>query len=100
MLVMASIEEVLKLARLARLSVEPAAQEKLAHEFEGLVAYIGQLDALSIDTKSAPRVPVVHNRFRTDEALHLPGAMTKAITAQFPQREGDSLSVKKILSHD
>ncbi len=97
---MASADDVKKLAQLARVSVPEADLERFAKEFDGILAYVGQLDALSIDTKGNKDVPKLHNVMREDGTPHEKGLWTEKLASQFPDREGDSLSVKQIISHD
>jgi len=97
---MATGDDVKKLAQLSRVSVPDADLEKFAKEFDGILAYVGQLDALSIEMKGAKDVPQLHNVMREDGVPHEKGLWTEKLASQFPDREGDSLSVKQIISHD
>lgn len=97
---MASIEDVKKLASLARLSIPEDMLEARAAEFDRIVAYIAQLDELHIKTDVLPTVPALRNVFRDDGEPTPPGTWTEKLTGMFPEREGDRLSVKKIISHD
>jgi aspartyl-tRNA(Asn)/glutamyl-tRNA(Gln) amidotransferase subunit C len=97
---MASTEEVRHLASLARLSLPEETLPALAAEFDSILAYIGQLDELSLDRSATPAIPAVHNAFREDVHPNVPGAYTDAITAQFPERDGDLLSVPQVIAHD
>lgn len=92
-------EAVKRLAALARLTLPPERLEAFTQEFEHILAYVGQLDELSVSAKGEPHTPYV-NVFREDGPAREPGTYTKAITAQFPRKEGDQLSVKPIISHD
>ena len=96
---MASADDVKKLAALARIGVGEAELEKFAAEFDGILAYVGQLDALSVDTKERV-LPAVRNVMREDGEPHPEGAFTEALAKQFPERQGNYLSVKQIISHD
>lgn len=96
----ASPEDVKKLAALARLAVSEEELPKLAAEFDSILAYIGQLDELSLDMKGGPRLTDIQNAFREDGAPHEKGAYTKALVDAFPQKDGDALSVKQIIVND
>jgi aspartyl-tRNA(Asn)/glutamyl-tRNA(Gln) amidotransferase subunit C len=99
---MATSEDVTKLAALARISVPESELEKFATEFDAILKYVGQLEELKVtqgDKGSEPLLPYT-NIFRADENPHEPGKFTEKIAEQFPTREGDSLSVKQIISHD
>jgi len=97
---MATTEEVRKLATLARIKIGDAELEKFTSEFDAILAYIGQLEELHIPQDLAGEKPAVRNVMRIDGEPHAPGAFTEKITAQFPAREGNALSVKQIISHE
>lgn len=97
---MASVDDVTKLAALARLSVDTSTLEKFAKEFDAILAYVGQINELSIPAGAGRVLPAVRNVFREDGEPHAPHLYTEKVVAQFPEREGDYLSVKKIISHD
>ncbi len=97
---MATIEEVKKLAALARVKVADADLEKFTKEFDAILAYVGQLEKLELPNGASGEKPALRNVMREDGAPHAPGAYTEKLAAQFPAREGDALSVKQIISHD
>lgn len=96
---MASVDDVKKLAALARIEVKDEELSKFAQDFEGVLAYVSQLESLSVEGTKSP-LPPVRNRMREDGEPHEGGVYTDALTAQFPAKEGKYLSVKKIISHD
>lgn len=95
----ATPDDVLRLAALARVEVPEADLPRFAAEFDAVLAYVGKLDELTIADLARETAPV-RNVFREDQVTHEPGTHTEKLAAQFPQREGDSLSVKQIISHD
>lgn len=97
---MAMSEDVRKLAALARLSIPEAKLAAFAKEFDAILAYVGQLEALELPTSLENEHPPLGNVMREDSASHEPGAYTEKLAAQFPERAGDALSVKQIVSHD
>lgn len=96
---MATPDDVKKLALLARLSIKDSELERFAKEFDSILKYIGQIDALSVSKDSVP-TPKARNVFREDGEPHESGLYTEKIAEQFPKRVGDALSVKQIISHD
>jgi aspartyl/glutamyl-tRNA(Asn/Gln) amidotransferase C subunit len=94
------MDEVKKLAALARVSVSDEELPKFVKEFEGMVAYVGQLENLSIDVKGEKTPPPLRNVFRVDGEPHEKGKYTEKLAKQFPTREGDALSVKQIITHE
>lgn len=97
---MATTEDVKKLAALARLSIPEEDLEAFTREFDSILAYVGQLESLSLPADLLGEKPVLRNVMREDGEPHAPGRYTQALTEQFPSKEGDALSVKQIISHD
>ena len=95
----ATPEDVQRLAALARIEVPDGELARFAAEFDGVLAYVGKLDSLTLPEGARPLSPV-RNVLRADGEPTPPGTWTEAITAQFPERVGDALSVKQIISHD
>lgn len=97
---MASADDVRKLAALARIDIPEEKIEKFASEFDGILAYVGKLDELTLPSRDARPVPAVRTVTREDGEPHEKGMYTEALVEQFPEREGNALKVKKILSYD
>lgn len=96
---MATKEDVQKLAGLARIRVEDSELEKFTSEFDAILAYVGQLEKLELPTDKGTK-PALRNVMREDGKPHAGGAYTERLAKQFPQKEGDALLVKQIISHD
>lgn len=96
---MATGEDVKKLASLARIHVTDEELPKFTKEFEPILAYVGQLEKLDLpkDLKANPKLK---NVMRTDENPTESGTWTKKLVEAFPQKEGDYLVVKQIISHE
>lgn len=88
-----------KLAAMARIDVPADKAAALERDFGAIVSYIGQLQELSLES-AGPVTPLHRNVFRPDEDPTPSGTWTESVTAAFPKRQGDALSVKKIISHD
>lgn len=96
---MATLEDVRRLAALARIEVRDAEIEKFSKEFEGILSYVGQIEGLEV-AHAADTTPPVRNVFRDDGEPHASGIHTEALTAQFPERDNDALKVKQIVNYD
>lgn len=96
---MTTPEEVTKLAALARIAIPEESLETFTKEFDGVLTYVGTLEELSLHHET-PTAGAVRNVFREDGEPHASGMHTENITAQFPKRDGNYLSVKKIISYD
>ncbi|KND47035.1 MAG: aspartyl/glutamyl-tRNA(Asn/Gln) amidotransferase, C subunit [Parcubacteria bacterium C7867-004] len=97
---MATKEEVQKLASLSRIEVPEADLERFAAEFDSLIGYVGKLDELELPDMKDMKIPEVRNVFREDGEPDEIGAWTEKLLAQFPEKDGNLLSVKQIISHD
>ncbi|MGE5541075.1 MAG: Asp-tRNA(Asn)/Glu-tRNA(Gln) amidotransferase subunit GatC [Bacillota bacterium] len=96
---MTTPDDVKKLAALSRVSIPEDRLAGFASEFEAILAYVGKLSELSLP-KGGGRASAVRNAFREDGEPHEKGKYTEALVDQFPDRDGNSLRVKQIISHD
>lgn len=97
---MATTEEVKKLAALARISIDEKELEKFTSEFDGILAYVGQLETLDLPKDMTEEKPPLRNITRSDNDPYEASSHTEKIAEQFPAREGDALVVKQIITHD
>lgn len=97
---MASAEDVRKLAALARLTLTEEECARFAQEFDSILGYVGQIESLAISPSDTAAKPPLRNVMREDGTPHESGAYTDKIAAQFPERDGDYLKVKQIITHD
>lgn len=97
---MATVEDVKKLAALARISVSDAELEKFTKEFDAILTYVGQLESLHLPDDLKGEKPALRNVMREDGEPHPAGLHTEKLAAQFSGRDGDALSVKQIIHHD
>lgn len=97
---MATVEEVRKLATLARIEMPGAELEKFTKEFDAILAYVGQLESLKVPDGIDRKKPALYNVMREDGEPHETGKYTEALAEQFPAREGDALSVKQVITHE
>ncbi len=99
-------EEVLKLAKLARIGISAEEAESLSHEFEAILGYVGQVKTITspqplslsrrgVDSRAASGGEV--NVMREDTNPHESGKFSEAILKNAPSREENYLKVKKIM---
>lgn len=97
------LEEIKKLADLARLSIEDEELEAIAKDFEPILAYVGQVqDALKLEGQNQSNDDnsswaKLKNVVREDTPTDKPGFYADDIIAEMPQKEGRFLKVKQIL---
>lgn len=96
----ATTEDVKRLASLSRIEIPEAELAGFASEFDAILAYVGKLEELTLPTGDDRPLPTVRNVFREDGEPHPAGRYTDKIVAQFPEKEGNSLSVQQIITHD
>jgi aspartyl-tRNA(Asn)/glutamyl-tRNA(Gln) amidotransferase subunit C len=89
-------DDVAKLATLARIKVSPKERTKFVQEIEAILEYIGQINSAEVSSEKG--IVGRTNIMRDDGDVHESGIFTEDILAQAPNREGDYIKVKKILS--
>ncbi|MEC4985755.1 MAG: Asp-tRNA(Asn)/Glu-tRNA(Gln) amidotransferase subunit GatC [Oscillatoria sp. PMC 1068.18] len=96
---MIDLEQVKKVAHLARLQLTPAEEEKFTTQLSDILEYFEQLSEL--DTENVPpttRAIEVSNITRPDELA--PFGDREALLQQAPAQEDDFLRVPQILNTD
>ena len=94
-------EEIDHLATLARIAVDDTEAEKLSHEFDAILAYVDQLNEIAAadenNSEGKKSVGSHYNILREDGDPHEPGMYTEKLLSAAPIRDGQYMSVKKIL---
>lgn len=90
------LSDVKHLAGLARISVSDSEMEVLKHDLDDILAYVSQVTEVTAEL-GAPEAGELRNVMREDEGAHEAGIFTEDILSQAPAREGNRLSVKKIM---
>ena len=93
-------QEILRLGELARIKLTDAEMEEFSPEIDAIIDYVGAVNDLVSDEMLEKKVGVLYNVFREDAVTNEPNSFTKDITAEFPDKQGAHLRVKKILSND
>ncbi|MDE2188459.1 MAG: Asp-tRNA(Asn)/Glu-tRNA(Gln) amidotransferase subunit GatC [Patescibacteria group bacterium] len=96
---MISEKEIENLANLARINLSADEKKKLAHDIDGILAYVDQIKSAPIpDLKPEPGA--VKNVMRDDTAQTTSAEDREALLNEAPKREGDYVAVKKIIAQD
>jgi len=91
-------EEVLNLAKLARVELKDDEAESLSCEFDSILNYVGEVRSAKVSPLvSDSQGETLKNIMREDREPHESGLYTQKILEQAPAREGPYLKVKKIL---
>ncbi len=97
---MTTTEDVKKLSELVRIKIDDANLDKFTKEFDAILAYVGQLEQLSLPDSLNKEKPSLRNVMRQDCDPSATGACTKKLVEQFPKKEGDALSVRQVITYD
>jgi aspartyl/glutamyl-tRNA(Asn/Gln) amidotransferase C subunit len=98
-----NLEDIKKLADMARIDMDEKEMSELAHDFDSILAYVGQVSELSASPKSdfgqsqSPTLGALCNVMREDSVTNQPGLHTDKILAEMPATEKGYLKVKQIL---
>lgn len=90
-----SLDEVNRIAKLARLSFSDDEKQKLQHELSAILEYVDQLKQVEDKVVAEIHDPEALNLMRDDVAEEI--ADTEEFLAQAPSREGKFIKVKSIL---
>lgn len=100
---MISVEDVKKLADLARIEVGENEANTLARDIEEIVGYVQQIQHLSAEEAGNIAVPPArvvaepHNVFREDGTPHIACEHTDALISAAPEKKDGFVKVQKIL---
>lgn len=85
------------LAQLSRLEVSDAELEKLEKEIPDILAFVETIQGAGGDLDAMPSAEH-RNVMRDDVVVHEAGAHTETLISAAPQRSGDRIAVKQVVS--
>lgn len=92
-----SKEEVLHIAKLARLTLTDAELEKYAAQLSGILAYVDKLKEVDVEgVEPTAQVTGLDNVWRPDEVRGSDEETRQRIVENFPEKEGTLLKVKSV----
>jgi aspartyl/glutamyl-tRNA(Asn/Gln) amidotransferase C subunit len=98
------IKEIKKLAEMARIDMTEEEMGGIAHDFDAILAYVGQVQEVSKLTESnsnknqkADLSSEIKNVMREDVATENPGIHADKIIEEMPDKDGRYLKVRQIL---
>lgn len=95
------LEEIKKLAVLARIDMDDEELKGIAHDFDSILAYVGQVqEAIKLNDNYSNNLqskPKLQNIMRPDVATLNPGEYADDIIKEMPDSDGRYLKVKRIL---
>lgn len=87
---------VAKIAKLARLKMEPDRQEAMASELNRILSFVEELQAVNTDNVT-PMTSVTPMKLRQREDAVTDGGNAEAVLKNAPQRQGDFYTVPKVV---
>jgi|SRR3989344_2737897 len=94
---MLSIEELRKLASLARIEMQDDELEELRSQLGEIIGFVGEVQKADTSSVGEVSMPIQRNVFREDGLPHEAGKFTHDIVVNFPDSNNGYLRVKKIL---
>lgn len=91
-------EEIEKLANLARIKLNPEEKESLINDVGAILSYVDEIKKVNMDMSSSSKIGSVSNVYREDDTISSSPETIQAIINESPDREGDFIAVKKIIS--
>lgn len=95
---MITVKDVEKLAQLARIKLDDAEKAGLAKEIDSILAYVDQIKKATVTVDHTPQPGSVSNVTRPDAPISISSTDRERILDEAPDREGDFVAVKKIIS--
>ncbi len=90
------LEEIKKLAQMARIDMSEEEMAEIAGSFDAILAYVGQVQEVKGLVEVAANYPL-ENVMREDVVTNTPGEWTDKIVKQMPDSQDGFLKVKQIL---
>lgn len=87
---------VAKIAKLARLKMEPDRQEAMASELNRILSFVEELQSVNTDNVQ-PMTSVAPMKLRQREDAVTDGGNAEAVLKNAPQRQGDFYTVPKVV---
>lgn len=93
-----SRDDVLKLARLARIELEEDEVDKFVEEFAAILKYVEQLQSIDVDgLEPTSQVTGLKNVMREDKVVNY-GYAAEDLLKNVPQVETDHIKVKRMIT--
>jgi aspartyl-tRNA(Asn)/glutamyl-tRNA(Gln) amidotransferase subunit C len=93
-------EDILHLARLARIGIDDNEAESIKADIESVLSYVSDINTITADISLSKKVGARYNIFRDDVVTVEAGSYTDALLQEAPKVSGKHLQVKKILQQD
>lgn len=96
---MIEASDIEKLATLSRITVHESEREALQDEINAVLSYVSEIEQVQVSAEPV-HTHVRKNVLREDGEPHEPGRYSEALLAEAPEKDGDFIRVKKVISHE
>ena len=93
-------KELENLAQLARIKLTEEDKKSLVKEFDSILSYVDELKRADVKLDAEGRVGAVKNVMREDIVRNVSKEDREALLNEAPDREGDFIAVKKIITQE
>jgi len=90
------LEDMKKLADMARIDMSDEELKEIANDFDSILAYVSQVKEVS-ESSEGKTEAILENVMRDDVVTNTPGQYTEHILAEMPDTQDGFLKVKQIL---
>lgn len=97
---MITVKELEHLATLSRIKLTESEKRSLVKEFDSILGYVDQLKKVDVSMDATARVGAVKNISSPDIAEPVSSEDRERLLDEAPDREGDFIAVKKIISQE
>jgi aspartyl-tRNA(Asn)/glutamyl-tRNA(Gln) amidotransferase subunit C len=94
---MLEIKDIEKLAKLARIELKEEEKQAYLKDISAILGYVDQIKEVVSKTGEERKAGELRNVMRADEAGDSTMVNAESIIAEFPNKDGNRLKVKKIL---
>lgn len=93
------VKDIEKLAKLARIELTDNEKRSYLKEIGAILQYVDQIKTVVAGVGEERKVGDLRNVVRDDEVSKTTSSNTDTLVAEFPQKDGNYLKVKKILEN-
>ncbi|MEK9177770.1 MAG: Asp-tRNA(Asn)/Glu-tRNA(Gln) amidotransferase subunit GatC [Patescibacteria group bacterium] len=97
---MITTKELEHLAKLSRIKLTESDKKSLVEEFDSILNYIDQLKKVDVSLDTSGRVGAIRNISRLDTVINTSAKDRDALLHEAPDREGDFIAVKKMITQE
>ncbi len=97
---MITTKELEHLAKLSRIKLTESDKKSLVKEFDSILNYVDQLKKVEVSLDVSARVGAIKNITRPDIVANISAEDRDRLLNEAPDREGDFIAVKKMITQE